>query len=64
MTDSPEPMTPADCDLRKLDLPMPVDVMAILHRARGGKTTLENLVTACGPCNSSKSSLLVEEWFK
>lgn len=29
---------------------------------RGGENTLDNLVPACLSCNSSKGSLLVEEW--
>lgn len=31
--------------------------------SRGGRSVMENLVTACAPCNLSKSNkLLVEEW--
>ena len=30
--------------------------------SRGGVTALENLATACGPCNRAKSDRTVEEW--
>lgn len=36
----------------------------VLPRARNGKDTWENLVTACRSCNSEKGHLLLEEWGK
>lgn len=32
--------------------------------ARGGETSMENLSTACKPCNRSKGTKTVEEWRK
>jgi len=34
----------------------------IIRVSRGGLSTMENLVAACGPCNRSKSDYLVSEW--
>lgn len=31
-------------------------------RSRGGQDTMENLVAACTPCNSSKGGKLLSEW--
>lgn len=31
---------------------------------QGGKTEIENLVTACKPCNSSKAGRTPEEWLQ
>lgn len=33
----------------------------VMPRARGGKTTFENTVTACAPCNTRKASKTVEQ---
>lgn len=33
----------------------------VLPVVRGGKNTMENLVTACGPCNNRKGTLTPEE---
>lgn len=30
--------------------------------ARGGSNALENLITACGPCNLSKGSKAIDDW--
>lgn len=34
----------------------------VIPRAKGGKDTWENLVTACSKCNGEKSDLTIEEW--
>lgn len=34
----------------------------IIPRSRGGRDEMENLTTACKPCNSSKSDRTPEEW--
>lgn len=34
----------------------------ILPLSKGGLSTLDNLATACRPCNSSKGDRLVSEW--
>ena len=34
----------------------------VIPVARGGETSMENLATACFPCNRSKDSKLLEEW--
>lgn len=34
----------------------------IVPVSRGGKTALDNLATACFPCNRSKGAKLLEEW--
>lgn len=34
----------------------------VIPVARGGTTCMENLATACFPCNRSKGSKLLEEW--
>lgn len=33
----------------------------VIPRSRGGRTTWENVVTACGPCNLRKANLLPRE---
>ncbi len=33
----------------------------VIPRSRGGRTTWENVVTACGPCNLRKGSMLPKE---
>jgi 5-methylcytosine-specific restriction endonuclease McrA len=33
----------------------------VIPRSKGGKTTWENTVTACGPCNNRKGSRLLKE---
>ncbi len=43
------------------------DDLHVDHRisvARGGSTALENLVTACGPCNLSKGPKTADCWLK
>ncbi len=42
------------------DVPLHADHALAL--SRGGASTMENLVTACGPCNSSKGAKAVQEW--
>jgi 5-methylcytosine-specific restriction endonuclease McrA len=34
----------------------------VIPRALGGPHSLDNLVTACGPCNASKGARRLEEW--
>jgi len=34
----------------------------VIPRALGGPHSLENMVTACGPCNNSKGARRLEEW--
>lgn len=34
----------------------------VVPLSKGGKSTLDNLVVACGPCNQSKGDRLIEEW--
>lgn len=34
----------------------------VMPRSRGGQDVMENLVTACDPCNSGKSAALPESW--
>lgn len=34
----------------------------VVPRSRGGLNDMENLVTACRPCNSSKGDKLLSEW--
>lgn len=36
----------------------------VIPRAKGGKDTWENLVTACHACNNEKADLTLEEWGK
>ena len=36
----------------------------IVAVARGGATSIENLITACGPCNLSKGEKSIEEWIR
>lgn len=34
----------------------------VLPRALGGKTTVENLVLACQPCNQEKSAMTIDQY--
>lgn len=36
----------------------------VIAFAAGGVSSMDNLVTACGPCNSSKGAKRVEDWLK
>lgn len=42
------------------DVPLHAD--HVLALSRGGASTMENLVTACGGCNTSKGAKPVQEW--
>lgn len=33
----------------------------VIPRSAGGETTMENLVTACSPCNSKKGSIIYDQ---
>ena len=34
----------------------------VIPISKGGDSSLDNLVTSCGPCNSSKRDKFLEEW--
>lgn len=36
----------------------------VIPASRGGSDEMDNLVTACIPCNSSKRDKTPEEWFR
>lgn len=41
---------------------VPLTVDHILAQELGGETTMENLVSACRPCNKLKKNMTVDEW--
>lgn len=41
---------------------VPLELDHVIPKSRGGEHSLENLVAACKPCNSSKGAKTVEEW--
>lgn len=41
-----------------------LEVDHVMPRARGGKDTAGNLVTACEDCNGGKSAALPEDWLR
>ena len=47
------------------DATPPVALLQADHvkaRASGGLSTMDNLVTSCGPCNASKRAIPLEQW--
>lgn len=36
----------------------------VIPKSRGGSDNIDNLVTACGPCNTRKSAKTPEEWLQ
>lgn len=40
----------------------PFEVDHIVPLSRGGKSTMDNLCVACGPCNAGKRDKTPEEW--
>lgn len=47
------------CDARRVTQELTFD--HVIPRARGGRTSWENVVTACGPCNLRKGSKMPRE---
>ena len=54
----------AYCLLPQELLPATLTVDHVIPLSRGGAHSVENIVPACGYCNSSKGSKLVSEWLK